>query len=97
MISASSTVYPLLYSGPAAGSHTLRYILYMITADKFVLVLYRVHSTHSYRPSAVYTTCDQFTVDPLLVEITHEFVLDPLYQLPKTQFQPEAPLRKITT
>ena len=69
----------------------------MITADQVVYMLYHVHSTHPYRPSAVYTTCDQFTAHPLLAEITHEFVLDPLYQQPKCQFQPEAPLRKITT
>ena len=69
----------------------------MITAELAVYMLYHVHSTHRYRPSAVYTTCDQFTADPLLAGITHEFVLDPLYQQPKSQFQPEAPLRKITT
>ena len=68
----------------------------MITAELAVYMLYHVHSTHRYRPSAVYTTCDQFTADPLLAGITHEFILDPLYQQPKSQFQPEAPLRKIT-
>ncbi|MCG3768965.1 MAG: hypothetical protein JW384_00080 [Nitrosomonadaceae bacterium] len=68
----------------------------MITDEEAVLVLYRIHSTHSYWPSAVYTTCDQFVLDPLLVEITAEFVLDPLYQQPKPKFQPEAPLRDIT-
>ena len=73
------------------------YILYMITAQEAVLALYHVHCTHRYWPSAVYTNCDQFTADPLLAQTKPEFVLDPLYQLPKTQFQPEAPLRKITT
>ena len=75
----------------------LHYILYMITADDSVLVLYHVHRTHRYWPAAVYTTCDQFVVDPLLAQPKPEFVLDPLYQQPKRQFQPEAPLRKITT
>ena len=69
----------------------------MITAELAVYMLYHVHSTHRYRPSAVYSSCDQFVLDPLLAEITHEFVLDPLYQQPKRQFQPEAPLRGITT
>jgi hypothetical protein len=68
----------------------------MISAESAVYMLYHVHCTHSYRPSAVYTTCDQFVLDPLLAEITPEFVLDPLYQQPKRQFQPEAPLRDIT-
>ena len=69
----------------------------MITAQEAVYVLYRTHATRGYWPSAVYTTCDQFTVDPLLAQPKPEFVLDPLYQQPKRQFQPEAPLRKITT
>ncbi len=69
----------------------------MITSELAVYMLYHIHSTHRYRPSAVYSSCDQFTVDPLLAGITHEFVLDPLYQQPKRQFQPEAPLREITT
>jgi len=69
----------------------------MITAELAVYVLYHTHSTHRYQPSAVYTTCDQFAVNPLLAGITPEFILDPLYQQPKRQFQPEAPLRKITT
>ena len=69
----------------------------MITGDEAVYALYRTHSTRGYWPAAVYSSCDQFVLDPLLAGITHEFVLDPLYQQPKTQFQPEAPLRKITT
>jgi|APGre2960657404_1045060.scaffolds.fasta_scaffold195662_1 hypothetical protein len=69
----------------------------MITADEAVYVLYRTHSTRGYWPTAVSTTCDQFVLDPLLAGIKPEFILDPLYQLPKRQFQPEAPLRKITT
>ena len=68
----------------------------MITAEDAVYVLYRTHSTRGYWPTAVYTTCDQFVLDPLLAGIKHEFVLDPLYQQPNCQFQPEAPLRKIT-
>ena len=69
----------------------------MITAEESILALYRIHSTHCYRPSAVYTNCDQFVLDPLLAQTKPEFILDPLYQQPKHQFQPEAPLRKITT
>ena len=81
----------------------------MITADEAVYALYRTHSTRGYWPAAVYTTCDQFTADPLLAGIKPkfvldpiyqqpkaEFILDPLYQQPKCQFQPEAPLREIT-
>ena len=68
----------------------------MITGDEAVYALYRTHSTRGYWPAAVYTTCDQFTVDPLLAGIKPEFILDPLYQQPKRQFQPEAPLRDIT-
>ena len=69
----------------------------MITSEEAVYVLYRVLCTREYQPSAVYSHCEQFVLDPLLAEITHEFVLDPVYQQPKRQFQPEAPLRKITT
>ena len=69
----------------------------MITSEESVYALYRVWCTREYQPSAVYSSCDQFTVDPLLAEIKPKFILDPLYQQPKTQFQPEAPLRKITT
>jgi hypothetical protein len=68
----------------------------MITDDEAVYMLYHVHSTHSYWPSAVYTTCDQFVLDPLYQQPKAEFVLDPLYQQPKPKFQPEAPLRDIT-
>jgi hypothetical protein len=69
----------------------------MITADESVQALYHAHCTHSYWPRAVYSHCAQFTLDPLLAGGKSEFVLDPLYQQPKCQFQPEAPLRKITT
>jgi len=68
----------------------------MITAEDAVYTLYRVLCTREYQPSAVYSSCDQFTVDPLLAGITPEFVLDPRYQQPKPQFQPVAPLRDIT-
>ena len=68
----------------------------MISAESAVYMLYHVHSTHRYWPSAVYSCCDQFVLDPLYQQPKAEFVLDPLYQQPKRQFQPEAPLRKIT-
>ena len=47
----------------------------------------------------LYTAFSHKTYDPKLSGVlpSSEFVLDPLYQQPKCQFQPEAPLRKITT
>ena len=54
----------------------------MITYDEATEVLYTVHSTRQYKPTAYYTVVP-YKSDPLY-SVTHtEFVLDPILNHPK--------------